>query len=491
MKHKLPCELIRDLLPSYVDELTSRVTNELVEEHVADCADCKGALDAMREPEKEPITDTDKKEIDFLKKTRKRTQKIVIGSVVAMFAIFIILMFANIFMIGEPLRGDSLYCTAGVDGKVLNVEATMMDSARVPSKIKFEEEEPGIINVSCTAVLATPWNNMGVMTSEYTSETEIKLVKVDDRIIWADGEDILAITSAVYATRHPYVGDMSANMLPTVALNMVNYLGGFSNELQTKEEPYGWTFVLDEEVSSERVPLKEKMMKSYAYVLLAVVENLGEVTFEYVNSGQMCELTITTDEASDYIGYNIKDCYDDILLLQNLICRTGLDAYAFMDTEEVHATMEMSAAIEAQEQRQTAEEQAKVMAQAEKQAQKASKISSGEFQIELVNNADDDVMMLGLSYGLDGDWKGSQSGGYAAEDTSIRRGDSVTFVFYPQDFELTGWSAETYAEFKASVEDLEGNSYPMEPSFRVPVKGGAVYTYILSGNAEDGYVIGQ
>ena len=43
-KDKLPCELIQDLFPSYIDKLTSDVTNQLVEEHVSDCADCKACI---------------------------------------------------------------------------------------------------------------------------------------------------------------------------------------------------------------------------------------------------------------------------------------------------------------------------------------------------------------------------------------------------------------------------------------------------------------
>ena len=49
MKNKLPCEVVKDLLPSYVEQLTSDVTNELVKEHVEDCVDCKGTLEAMNQ----------------------------------------------------------------------------------------------------------------------------------------------------------------------------------------------------------------------------------------------------------------------------------------------------------------------------------------------------------------------------------------------------------------------------------------------------------
>ena len=49
----LPCEVVRDLLPSYVDGLTSETTGALVEAHVAGCGACRAALQAMRTPEAE------------------------------------------------------------------------------------------------------------------------------------------------------------------------------------------------------------------------------------------------------------------------------------------------------------------------------------------------------------------------------------------------------------------------------------------------------
>ena len=34
---KIPCDTVRDLLPSYIDKLTSETTNRLIEEHISDC----------------------------------------------------------------------------------------------------------------------------------------------------------------------------------------------------------------------------------------------------------------------------------------------------------------------------------------------------------------------------------------------------------------------------------------------------------------------
>ena len=46
--NKIPCDTVRDLFPSYIDQLTSDTTNHLIEEHIADCAACSDILHTMR-----------------------------------------------------------------------------------------------------------------------------------------------------------------------------------------------------------------------------------------------------------------------------------------------------------------------------------------------------------------------------------------------------------------------------------------------------------
>ena len=45
----MQCEVIRDLLPLYQDELCSPVTAELVRQHLAECPDCARAAEAMKQ----------------------------------------------------------------------------------------------------------------------------------------------------------------------------------------------------------------------------------------------------------------------------------------------------------------------------------------------------------------------------------------------------------------------------------------------------------
>ena len=47
---KLSCDIIRDLLPLYAEELASAESAEAVEEHLCECEGCRAQLDALKKP---------------------------------------------------------------------------------------------------------------------------------------------------------------------------------------------------------------------------------------------------------------------------------------------------------------------------------------------------------------------------------------------------------------------------------------------------------
>lgn len=49
---KIPCEIIRDILPLYAEDMVSQPTREMVEEHLGECENCTRELEAMKNPEK-------------------------------------------------------------------------------------------------------------------------------------------------------------------------------------------------------------------------------------------------------------------------------------------------------------------------------------------------------------------------------------------------------------------------------------------------------
>ena len=73
---KMKCEIIRDLFPSYIDGLTSRESNELIEEHLEECGECREYLDEMKEDiagENQPVKN--KKAVQPFRKLRQKTRR--------------------------------------------------------------------------------------------------------------------------------------------------------------------------------------------------------------------------------------------------------------------------------------------------------------------------------------------------------------------------------------------------------------------------------
>ncbi len=73
MKNDLACEVVRDLLPSYIDGLTSPETSALIEAHLKNCEGCRTIHGEMtgREPPK-----AEAPEVDYLKKVRSSGQRL-------------------------------------------------------------------------------------------------------------------------------------------------------------------------------------------------------------------------------------------------------------------------------------------------------------------------------------------------------------------------------------------------------------------------------
>lgn len=86
MNVKLPCEIIRDLLPSYIDGLESDVTKQAVEVHLSECTECSRLCEAMKKEnvpevnsELEQNTAEEKVILHKIKRKMNRKVKIAIG----------------------------------------------------------------------------------------------------------------------------------------------------------------------------------------------------------------------------------------------------------------------------------------------------------------------------------------------------------------------------------------------------------------------------
>ncbi len=102
----MKCYIVRDLLPSYIDGLVSDETKKDVGEHMEDCDDCRTQYEQMKTPIVSEAVNTDEKEINFLKKIKKRT----IRNITLIFAALIIGfgVLAWIFAIGTVAKSEDV-----------------------------------------------------------------------------------------------------------------------------------------------------------------------------------------------------------------------------------------------------------------------------------------------------------------------------------------------------------------------------------------------
>lgn len=90
----MKCNIVKDLLPAYIDGLTSQDTNKEIEEHLKECRACRTIYEQMTADIALDIPSAEH-EIDFLKKLKARTQQmygLVALSTCAMLGIVILLI---------------------------------------------------------------------------------------------------------------------------------------------------------------------------------------------------------------------------------------------------------------------------------------------------------------------------------------------------------------------------------------------------------------
>ena len=86
--NNLPCEMIQDLLPLYVDSVVGEEAKQAVEDHVKNCAACRQMLADMSDTGIEEMADASvsdtasdpQKKIDFMKKNRLMMKRIRLAS---------------------------------------------------------------------------------------------------------------------------------------------------------------------------------------------------------------------------------------------------------------------------------------------------------------------------------------------------------------------------------------------------------------------------
>ncbi len=153
MNNNIPCNIIKDLLPGYIDGILSETGSETVREHLEECGNCHQAYLEMKE---ELPVDTETKEeiaLDGFKKVRRCTKmlKIAVTTVTGLLFFLILSFFVKIFLIGEPLSTHKLRSELSYNEETscLEINGTIdLASCRVSRVVwKPDEENENEVNI--------------------------------------------------------------------------------------------------------------------------------------------------------------------------------------------------------------------------------------------------------------------------------------------------------------------------------------------------------
>ncbi len=193
MSKKIPCEVIRDLLPSYVDGISSEVSNHMIEEHLKECEECTGIYTGMQMPEEDlEGKEEQQREIDIFKKVKRRN-RMVIGSVIL--AAMVIIVVSAFFM--HSIYGGA-YILNNIDYQVNVSGDKLCIEGKAPEDFVYYSSDSKIVSkgdviwVRVVCKKRTIFSRIGGehFKIDYKSKEKIRKVIVNGDILWQDGSQI-------------------------------------------------------------------------------------------------------------------------------------------------------------------------------------------------------------------------------------------------------------------------------------------------------------
>ena len=288
MKNDLTCGVVRDLLPSYVENLLGEESKEAVDRHLETCPECRERKEDMAAPTGAEETAEAAKEVDFLRRVKKGTVKKIALAVVCTVLLVVGGYLLKEFVIGRTPDAEHISIeNPQVDAENnLNLLADTYWGAYELRGLKSTEEN-GILTYTAREVRVNPFQTAQGGYRKQIPLLSIPLKGLDEvwicgRLVWQDGMVIDRDTLLLLDAKTPYCGDAPALGNIAKLLQVGSRIGRYNISLQTSERPYRWT--LEFETAEETTSATWGMSRFLGYQMLALVENLDEVCFRYPSS---------------------------------------------------------------------------------------------------------------------------------------------------------------------------------------------------------------
>nr|WP_325182453.1 DUF4825 domain-containing protein [uncultured Oscillibacter sp.] len=315
MKNDLTCGVVRDLLPSYVENLLGEEAKEAVDRHLETCPECRERKEAMAAPAEEAAEP--EKEVDYLKRVKKGTVHKIVLAVVCTVLLVVGGYLLKEFVIGRTPDAEHISIDfAQVDEhNNLTLLADTYWGAYELRGMKAVTKD-GVLTYTAREVRVNLFqalfmrDKIGGMEG-YQKQISLSIpldglteVWICGRLVWQDGVVIDRDTLLLLDAKTPYCGDAPALGNIAKLLQVGSRIGRYNISLQTSERPYRWT--LEFEDAEETTSATWGMSRFLGYQMLALVENLDEVSFRYPSSSGF----FTAEIASNSLA-RLTEVYND------------------------------------------------------------------------------------------------------------------------------------------------------------------------------------
>ena len=308
-KVHLTCGIVEDLLPSYVDGLTGEESTEAVREHLDRCEKCREKYSILCGGDEalSPVLAADQ-EIDYLKGVRRRTRQRIAAAAVAAVLVLSALLFVRSNVIGTAAEFEDVQYSVSEGADTISVHYQTPWGSRAQLRgLKVREENGSVyLTLRRAARADAALRDEGQVWEQ--DKDGVQAVYLCGKLIWKDG---LAVDETAYRLAElatPYVG--SAPAVHALVEQLDPGFGGWTIELQTAQEPYGCTMRFDGPMDDWSSGTIDAVMEVTAEKMLALVGNLGSMSWVYpLGDGTERTCTVTLGEIDAQLpalteGYN-------------------------------------------------------------------------------------------------------------------------------------------------------------------------------------------
>jgi len=440
---KLNCNIVKDLLPSYIDEITSEETNKEIAEHLDSCSECTNVYKRMKGDDT-PIIVPETKEIDYLKKIKRKSKLTTILITGATILAILALIFIKTYFIGQTVGPDYVNYDVTVNNGNIFLSCYSTDVTKKVCNVKFSQDGD-VVNINVKAASFIKYSER-LCAASYNYKGAVNEVKINGRTAWYNGNSISSDTARVYETMHDYVGDAVSNIKTAGAIGVNRQFGEFKNELQTDSEPYGWTIIISNPLDSNDESMINNVMLLDSYALIALIGNLDYVNWEYTIGEASHTYTVSKDMADTYYGGNIKECRSDISTFDAFYSKLNLEWSSSFAVEQ----------------------------------------TTGTFGINVTIGVDKKIQTLSMSYGTNGVEIGTKNC-MNADGSPLAFGDAMYFEFMSDDF--TDPSSINDFNFSIHATLVDGKDVIIKDSIHQPAHYSGTYFYTISEDSAGNLIL--